>query len=130
MALSDEGSSALAMPFLMRASTVLLPVLSFWVKVTIVPSGTALPVQSRTGSVSTIIRSRVRWLTCIRKLHGCDATCWITRRTEMFPTEATNWAAPSRGADEVSIQATPLRLVTARETPEPLTERLKFTEVG
>src|SRR6185312_12317622 len=55
VALSDAGSSARAMSFLMRASTVLLPVLSVWIKVTIVPSGTGLPLQSRIGSVSTIV---------------------------------------------------------------------------
>src|SRR5438270_4308028 len=55
VALSDAGSSARAVPFLMRASTVLLPVLSFWMNVTMVPSGTGLPLQSRIGSVSTMV---------------------------------------------------------------------------
>ena len=43
---------ARATPFLMGASTVLVPLLSAAVKVTTVPSETGFPVQSRTGSVS------------------------------------------------------------------------------
>src|SRR6478609_6889697 len=64
VALSEAGSSARAVPFLMRESTVLLPLLSVWMKVTIVPSGTGLPLQSRIGSVSTI-----------NLLPSCPATC-------------------------------------------------------
>src|ERR1044071_324899 len=64
VALSEAGSSARAVPFLMRESTVLLPLLSVWIKVTIVPSGTGLPLQSRIGSVSTITL-----------FPSCPATC-------------------------------------------------------
>src|ERR1051326_3252141 len=64
VALSAAGSSARAVPFLMRESTVLLPLLSVWIKVTIVPSGTGLPLQSRIRSVSTITR-----------FPSCPATC-------------------------------------------------------
>src|SRR5579864_524577 len=132
VALSEAGSSTLATPFLMRASTVLLPSLSVSVNVTMVPSGTALPEQSRIGSVSTTMLSLLRWARCIFRLplHGSEATCCTTRRTLMFPTDATNWAAPSLGPEEASIQATPCWLVTFWLTPVPLTDRLKFTGVG
>src|ERR1700756_873362 len=47
----SAGISTLATPRLIGASTVVLPVTSTLLKVTTVPSGTALPLQSRTGSV-------------------------------------------------------------------------------
>src|SRR5215467_8312137 len=119
-------------------------------KVTIVPSGTALPEQSRTGSVSTTMFSFVRCATCMRRLplHGSAATCCTTRRCETFPTDATNCVAPSLCPEEASIHAAPLRLVTVCVAPEPgsparavfdfardgvdgpFTDKLKFTGVG
>ena len=50
---STPAVAPAAMPRLMRASTVLLPCASVEVKVTMVPSGTGLPAQSRIGSVRT-----------------------------------------------------------------------------
>src|SRR6476661_7221358 len=100
--------------------------------VTIVPSGTGLPLQSRMGSVSTTTLLLVRPATCMRKLrsHGSAATCWTTRVTEVSPAEATNCAAPAFGADALLIHATPCLLVTLRVDPAPPTDRLKFTGVG
>src|SRR5450432_2898811 len=100
-------------------------------KVTIVPSGTGLPLQSRMGSVSTTTLLFARPARCICKLrsHGSAATCCTTRSTEASPTEATNCAAPAFGADELLVQATPSWLVTVFEDPAPPTERLKFTGV-
>src|ERR1043166_1806272 len=118
------------MPFLMRESTVLLPFLSVWMKVTIVPSGTGLPLQSRIGSVSTMILLAVRPATRMVKWHGSAATCCTTRFTSASPTEATNCAAPAFEAELLLVQATPSRLVTFFDDPVPPTERLKFTGVG
>src|SRR5258708_19965540 len=67
---------------------------------------------------------------CIERLQGSEATCWTTRRTEVFPTDATNCAAPALLADEVRIHASPWLLAMLRETPEPLTDKLKFTGTG
>src|SRR5689334_5034621 len=99
-------------------------------KVTIVPSGTGLPLQSRIGSVSTTVRLFARPAICMRRLHGSAATCCITRWTVVSPTVATNWAAPTLGAEELLIQATPSLLVAFLDDPAPPTERLKFTGVG
>ena len=80
-AVAIAGSCASAMPRLMRASTVLLPWASVEVKVTMVPSGTGLPEQSRIGSV----RTRMPFLlgsALMRMLQGSEATCCTTRRTE------------------------------------------------
>src|SRR5581483_8341811 len=132
VALSEAGSSARAISFLMRASTVLLPVLSVWINVTIVPSGTGLPLQSRMGSVSTVIMLPECPATCMRKLRsqGSAATCCTTRSTEVSPAEATNCADPALAAELLSVQATPERLVTVLAAPVPPTESLKFTGVG
>src|SRR6185437_1477661 len=132
VALSEAGNSARAMSFLMRASTVLLPVLSVWINVTIVPSGTGLPLQSRMGSVSTVIMLPVCPATCMRKLRsqGSAAACCTTRSTEVSPAEATNCADPALAAELLSVQATPERLVTVLAAPVPPTESLKFTGVG
>src|SRR5260370_38288132 len=67
---------------------------------------------------------------CIERLHGSEATCWTTRRTDVPPTDATNCAAPALPADEVRIHARPWLLAMLRETPEPLTDKLKFTGTG
>src|SRR5258708_32849480 len=67
---------------------------------------------------------------CIERLQGSEATCWTTRRTEVFPTDATNCAAPALLAEEVRIHASPWLLAMLRETPEPLTDKLKFTATG
>src|SRR6266700_710142 len=97
---------ARATPCLMGASTVLFPVLSVLVKVTIVPSGTAFPEQSRTGSVSTTMPLAVRW-TLMRRLQGSDATCRTTRRTLMSPAEAISWTVPATLPDLMRNHATP-----------------------
>src|ERR1700681_375878 len=101
-------------------------------KVTIVPSGTGLPLQSRMGSVSTttLLFARPARRMCKLRSQGSAATCCTTRRTEVSPTDATNCAAPAFAADELLVQATPSRLVTVFDDPDPPTERLKFTGVG
>src|SRR5215470_9864716 len=52
-ALPSTGICTRAIPRFTGASTVVLPVLSVLVKLTTVPSGTGLPLQSRIGSVAT-----------------------------------------------------------------------------
>src|SRR5215467_3770313 len=101
-------------------------------KVTMVPSGTGLPLQSRIGSVATVILSADRPATRMRRLRsqGSAATCCTTRLTEVFSAEATNWAAPALVAELLLVQATPERLVTLLEMAVPPTESLKFTGVG
>ena len=71
---------ARATPCLIGASTVLVSFPPFAVNVTTVPSGTGLPEQSRTGSVSTTIPLFVR-CPLMRRLQGSEATCCTTRRT-------------------------------------------------
>src|SRR5262249_8512715 len=124
------GNSARATPLRMRASTVLRPAESVCVKVTIVPSGTGLPVQSRMGSVSTTRPALLCWAMCMRRLQGSDATCCTTRRTDVSPSVATNCAAPAFRAEELLTQATPLRLVTLCDAPVPPTDKLNVTGTG
>src|SRR5438067_10538567 len=102
VAFGAAGRSARATPRFTRASTVLRPRESVWMKVTIVPSGTGLPLQSRTGSVSTTMPSFVGWARK-RRLHGSDATCCTTLLTGTAPpSDAVNWASPAF-ADEGSF---------------------------
>src|SRR5579863_2374033 len=56
----EASICACAIPRLMGASTELFPFALVAVKVTIVPSGTGLPAQSRTGSVCTEMPTLVR----------------------------------------------------------------------
>src|SRR3954454_15235326 len=120
------------MPFFTRASTVLLPFESTEVKVTMVPSGTAFPEQSRTGAVCT----RMPFFSgraLMRKLppQGSAAVCRTTRLTLMSPTEATKLALPSFFDESVLTYATPLLDCTVREiAAAPSTERSNFTGVG
>src|SRR5581483_2186402 len=75
------GSTARATPFFTRASTVERPWPgSLEMKVTMVPSGTAFPEQSRTGSVSAISPS-FSLCTLKRRLQGSDAVSSTTRLT-------------------------------------------------
>src|SRR5215469_1989325 len=91
---------------LMGASTVLVSFPFFAVNVTIVPSGTGLPEQSRTGSVSTITPRDVRW-PLIRKRHGSDATCSTTLRPVTGLSEAVTCRAPADLPELVRNHATP-----------------------
>src|SRR6185369_5326825 len=98
----------------MGASTVLLPLELLAVKLTMVPSGTTLPEQSWTGSVST----RMPFDTCcalIRKLQGSDATSCKTRCAEMSFTDAVSWAMPALFPEPERNQATPKRVGIERE---------------
>src|SRR5262245_55023693 len=101
-------------------------------KVTMVPSGTGFPLQSRIGSVATVILSAVRPATRIRRLrsHGSAATCCTTRLMETLFVDATNCAAPAFVAELLLVQATPERLVTVFAMEVPPTESLKFTGAG
>src|SRR3954469_7948277 len=128
MPLSLAGSSARAMPFLMRESMVLRPFESFVsVNVTMVPSGTALPLQSRMGSVSTTMLRSFFPATFMWMLHGSPAVCCTTRLIFTSPTDATNCAAPSLLAEFIFVQATPYFEVAVCEEFVPCTVRSNFT---
>src|SRR5262249_35391324 len=71
---STAGRSALATSRFNGASTVDFVPLLVSVKVMTVPSGTGLPRQSRTGSVSRVIRS-FDGFALIFRLQGSPATC-------------------------------------------------------
>src|SRR5581483_6957328 len=107
------GMTVRATPRLIGASTVLLPSGPIAVKLTMVPSGSALPLQSRTGSVSTSTPFGVG-CALIRRLQASFATSCTTRSTFTLPSEASKCAAPSLRVEFTSVQATPLRLVTER----------------
>src|SRR5207253_5087097 len=134
-ALSESGSSARAISRLMRASTVLRPLGSTSMKVTMVPSGSELPEQSFTGSVSTTMARSVRWA-LMRKLQASAATCCTTRRTEASSSLApgrlaTNCAAPCVLPEFMRVQAMPFFVVTARlALCLPPTERSNLTSLG
>src|SRR5690349_7138734 len=78
------------------------------VKVTMVPSGTGLPEQSRTGSVSTRMSFAVR-CPLIRKLQGSEATCWTTLRAARSLIEADTCNGPADFPELVRNQAMPSR---------------------
>src|SRR5439155_23736332 len=100
------GTCTRATPRLMGASTVVLPLASTLVKLTTVPSETAFPLQSRTGSVSTknfpAFHSGL-----IRRLQASEATCCTTRSSETLPDDAPILAGPSFVAEVNRIQVTP-----------------------
>ena len=83
------------------------------VKLTIVPSGIALPLQSRTGAVSTSsFEPFGRALIVIRQ--GSPGTSSIIRVLDAVPIRATNFAVPSFGVESISAQAKPFFVVTLR----------------
>src|SRR5438309_2091910 len=90
----DTGSSTRATPFFTGASTVVFPLGPTCVKLTTVPSGTALPLQSRTGSVSTtsFFPAGCAWM---RRLQASEATCRTIRTSLLPPTEAPILVGPS-----------------------------------
>src|SRR5581483_6201546 len=74
-AFPEIGICTRAMPRLMGASTVVFPEESVLVKLTTVPSGTAFPLQSRTGSVWIQSWRFSQPADLIRKLQASEATC-------------------------------------------------------
>src|SRR5467141_3464591 len=70
----ETAISTCATPRLIGASTVVFPLASVLVKLTTVPSGTKLPLQSRTGSVSTAIPFGPGTALILR-LQASEATC-------------------------------------------------------
>src|SRR5580698_1724483 len=95
-----------------------------------VPSETGLPLQSRTGAVSSSSMLPLGFAVTDR-LQGSPGTSWITRLFDASPARATNSALPSRGAESIAIQATPLRAVAARVCGGPEDpERVKETGTG
>src|SRR5262249_25031091 len=68
--------------------------------------GTALPLQSRTGSVSTRSWCEAHSLR-MRRLHASEATCCTTRTSEALPIDAPTFAGPSFLAEVMRIHATP-----------------------
>ena len=125
----EAGSSARAIPFLMRASTVDLPFESTAENVTMVPSGPAFPEQSRIGAVST------RMPFCegdafMLMLHGSEAVSCTTRRTSFPASDAVNCAAPARDEDGIFTQATPYFDCAVRELEVPSTAISNLTGVG
>src|SRR5215469_5711116 len=124
------GNSAWATPRLTRASTVERVWPSLSTNVTMVPSGTGFPLQSRTGSVSTSTPffAGAAWK---RRSQGSEATCCTTRRTCVSPTDATNCAAPAFRAESSRVQAMPSCDCTLRASGgAPPTARLNVTSVG
>src|SRR5690348_13522724 len=115
------GISTFATPRLIGTSTVVLPAESDFVKLTTVPSGTALPEQSRTGSVSIRNAFFVR-LALIRRLQGSAATCCTTRTSLAFPIEAAIRTGPSFLAELIRTQATPFC--------EPRSAEISFASFG
>ena len=111
------------MPRLMGASTLLLVFSLLAVNVTIVPSGTGLPEQSRTGSVSTTMPLEVRW-PLMRRLHGSDATCCTARREVTALRAAFTCRMPVFFPELVRNHAIPLSVRTARDMT------LEFPEVS
>ena len=99
------------------------------VNVTMVPSGTGLPAQSRMGSVCTRIPFLSRWAR-MRMLQGSDATSCTTRRTEAVPLEATNCAGPSFFDESNLVYATPPFDVSMRLTFGRSTLSSNFTGCG
>src|SRR5215469_7480274 len=104
----DASRVARAISCFTGASTKLTSWPFFAVNVTIVPSGTGLPEQSRTGSVSTRMPLAVR-CPLMRKLHGTEATCWTTRRAERSLSEAETCNGPADFPELVRNQAMPSR---------------------
>jgi len=76
------------------------------VKLTIVPSGTGLPAQSRTGSVSTRTPFAVR-CALIRRLQGSEATNCTTRVSVSRPALAVTCSGPAWWPEFVRTQAIP-----------------------
>src|SRR5947209_19660160 len=105
----DTSVSTRAVPRLIGAPTVVLPAASILVKLTTVPSGTLLPLQSRTGSVCTK-SFRETYSDLIRKLQASEATWRTTRSSDALATDAPIFAGPSLAADVSRIQATPLQV--------------------
>src|SRR6185437_6716073 len=94
-----------------------------------VPSGTALPLQSRTGSVSSAIFFP-SGLALILIAHGSPGICWITRTADTPPALATKCAAPSLGEESRAIQAAPFLVCADRFSCAVLgVEISKFTGV-
>src|SRR5450759_3780719 len=106
--------SVRATPFLMGASTVVRPSLSNLVNVTIVPSGTEFPRQSRTGSVCSTTRSPLCSADAC-SLQGSAATCCTTLRSDSCPRDALICTAPSLGPEFRRVHATPLRVIWGEE---------------
>src|ERR1700739_2802641 len=101
------------MPCLSGTSTVDFTSLYDSVNVTIVPSGTAFPLQSRTGSVCSWTLSPDA-LAFIFRLQGSPGTWPTTRSLDTLPTCATNRSFPPRDVESISIQAAPSRVCTVR----------------
>src|SRR5581483_7298267 len=99
----STGISTLATPRLIGTSTVVFPPASLLVKLTTVPSGTGLPEQSRTGSVSTRNAFFTR-LALIRRLHASAATCCTTRTSLAWPMAAPMRTGPSFRAELIRTQ--------------------------
>ena len=114
----DTGISTRAVPRLIGASTVALPAASVLVKLTTVPSGTLLPLQSRTGSVCTKSFPETH-SDLIRKLQASEATWRTTRSSDALATDAPIFAGPSLAADVSRIQDTPFEVGCECVSAEP-----------
>src|SRR6202020_672616 len=88
------------------------------VKVTMVPSGTAFPLQSRTGSVTSWSLSP-DWVALIFNPQGSPGTCRTMRTLETSPTRAKNLSAPCCGVESNSVEAPPYRVDAKRDSALP-----------
>src|SRR5206468_9531747 len=114
----STGISTFATPRLMGTSTVVLPASSTLVKLTTVPSGTELPEQSRTGSVSTR-KSFLARPALMRRLQASAATCCTTRISLACPIAAPKRVAPSFFAELKRTHATPFSELRVAEISFP-----------
>src|SRR5579872_1035272 len=103
----------------------------FAVNVTTVPSGTGLPEQSRTGSVSTTMPLGVL-SPLMRKLHGTEATSCTTLRVLMSSVmDAVICSGPADFPELVRNQAMPSCVSEVREVDEaPFAFNSNRTEAG